>query len=386
MSLLSFKMKFRKRFRERLKRNTSPLCFLLILFYLSISSAQSPLPLSALPPSEFMEMNAESVEKKWGAGWKGILFICDPYCRMISVREDKDWNPPIPNIKVKENQLRGVAKTDPLYPLLIAQFGGSSPSELADVTTLPPKANNDEETIPPYAKPVFEFGYAFSFGSATSSYLTISDTQIQSELKSPLATSTAPLRFIFMKGKPIRFFNMFWQFQFQYLMENASAAALASPGLTITPSQNSMELLGLLMRDGYRVVVGLSQLNQKMTANSNSLTLYSYQTTRTVLNLGVLWKRFLLAYDYSLSANVTEEQNFRTSPIQDSWNAFRLSYYSKNFSAFDFEYGLYGLAESTTGQQESNVNAAIFSTQSSSFKASSTRFEFGIRFGEDLFQ
>lgn len=375
-------------FREKNKRplQSGPLffCFLLVSLRLSLALGQEATVQSSSPL--LVDLSVELIEQKFGAGWKGILFICDPYCRALSVREEKVWVPSLPTLKIKETHIRAVAKSDPLYPLLVGELGNSLSTTVKDSKDGDKDSSAIAENIPPYTQTVFDYGYAFNIGSATSSYLTTSNTQIQSDLKNQITPTSIPIRFSFMKGKPVKFFDTFWQLQLHYLTENATAASGGSTSHQLTAAQDAFHLQGLVMRNGYRVALGLTQLNQKMTSSSDSLTLYSYQTSRMIVNLGLLWKRFLFNYDYSLSANISENQNFRTSPIQESWNAFRVSYYSENFSAFDFEFGLYGLAESTSGKQDSNVNSTIFSAQTSSLQTSSTRFEFGIRFGEDLFQ
>lgn len=360
-----------------------------ITYFLSAHSlyaqTSNTTPLPQKDPNK-KELTADYLNNRLGTGWLGIIFICDPYCEAVSIKVDKSWQPSLKGLPFKESHLKTVAQTDPLYPLLFDNAKG----QLLANESIQLNSSNDRSALnrplPPYAQSPFNFGYAIYTGFSMVEGNFYSNSQIQSELQKVTWMHSMPLRISLMKGSPIALWETYWQLLFDYETKTVDPFTIPSSTQTLSLQEDTTQLRGILMLPSVRGFLTYTQVSQLSQPSGDSLTLYPQLTNRSLLTLGLLWRRYLLEYGKSLNTTIQETQSFRIAPIIENFQLLRLSHYSNNFTVFDYELGFYVVIEGQAFQQNSQITSRVFSQAHSEFKDSLRRIEFGLRFGEDLFQ
>ncbi|MBO9668119.1 MAG: hypothetical protein J7501_15060, partial [Bdellovibrio sp.] len=159
------------------------------------------------------KLSDEEVDQRLGKGWKGIIYICNPYCEFAAIREDGSWNPPLDKIPTDWAHTKLVAQTDPLYPLLVAR----SPV-LPFTTKKLPHVSSEEEsgkiTPPKYAIYNFNWGYSIAGGFLYSQSNWTGNTELQTDLSSKGIQYMPFFQMQLFKGTPSKLWSFWIQHEF----------------------------------------------------------------------------------------------------------------------------------------------------------------------------
>jgi len=351
---------------------------------LSSSISSSPAPPSLVSLTEGV------LTQRLGPEWKGILYVCNPYCQFISLKEINEWKPKLPSLKIQLEHIKGVAHTDPLYPLLISKnpvlpFVQKDKKEDPPLTN--PNIKDQPFVIPSYAKSKFNYAFPITGGLDLQSSTWQSNSQIQSNLSTEDLTAHYFLTFAFIKGQPFQFYKQFIQPQ----LEITNAFQLGSyrtKDLESNISQTLMEIKiqGMVMKKGYKWGMGYLISTEDLKSTKDTLTHYSVNQQNHFLRWLWNYKRYIFTFDYLLSSQIKEAQQYRAEPFKIDRLRLGIEYHTQDFQLFDFDYGLFTSCRISQAQQSAGIDSSIVSQQQSLINVQNISLQLGVRMGEDIFK
>lgn len=299
-----------------------------------MSFAQSTTSKADLNTSSALALvKAEDLAKKLPVNFEGILYNCDPTCTFISIKQNKNWNPPLQNIKTKISILNPdwILKTDPLYALLIKTLPVKPfvSSEEKDDSTKK-KSQAEQLEIPP--KTPFDYGYDIGLKTQYSLIKIESDSNLLSQM-SPNSTPglNENLELNLFRAKPYKLLGQWWQFNLSY-STNLYSSLTTREGVALNKySDTDLSFKFWTMHDGYKIGLKLEQSKSVFKTQNNIMTGFGYSETWQVVGLGILWNRFEFALDYGLSVAVSDELSFRESIQKAQEHKIKFQYCSKDF-------------------------------------------------------
>jgi hypothetical protein len=351
-----------------------------ILLNLNVASVLA----QELPAVETQLLNEKVLSEKLGPDWRGIIYVCDPYCEFISLKETKQWNPSPGQIRIRLEKLKAVAQTDPLYPLLISNFPVLPYVEVKAASVPSEKKKNLDRRKPPpsYAQTSYGLGWSLGLGETLALMRLSSNTEIQTRLASeeyflnPSLHATLALR-------PHRLYR--WWIQHRLEGFYTLGSYQTSDDLEVKTSSQSVVYkainFGRRIRQGPRVTWRTDEVKVK----NDSLTHFSYSWNAYLLGWEAIWRRWSLYGDISLMSTIEERQAFRQAPLKQTWYRVGVGYCSRDFSLFDISFGFCSNFDYAVDKQKAALANNLISSDSQ-IDISRMELGFALRVGEDLFK
>lgn len=342
--------------------------------------------LSSSAFAEEAKLTSKYLNQFLGSEWKGILYACDPYCRFLSLREGRDWNPVLPTEPVELKALKGISHDDPVYPLLVARLPilpyrtgqGEKGAKLSQ--------NAEADNTPPaYTMMPFNYGWEVRLGPKFSQMNSTSDTSVQSDFASKTLVQSYLIILGLMRAKPMRVFGAWFQ---QYLEADVGMGGNYKTSDEIAMSSSSMDLHYQLwyVAPNYKTGLRIGKYQETFTAGTDSISHYSTDQNMIWAGWAVQWQRFLFRLDTNLTSSFHDKQSFRQGPFEQVWYRAGLDYCSRNLSVFDISFGVCGLVSYQTDTQKSKLAPNVFVSDSSEIQRRSISGAIQLRFGQDFFQ
>lgn len=336
--------------------------------------------------AEEVRLSDRSLDQFLGKEWKGILYVCDPYCRFVSIRESQTWNPVLNDEVVDARRIRGISEKDPAYPYLIVEspvFPFLS-QRLKNSDLL--KGKGDGSDIPPkYAQAPFNFAWLLSWGAQVSHASIVSNTSVQSELSPQGAYGGLLLEGALMKGSP----NKLWKFWLQHEVRGTLQVGgqfQTVDGAPVMVSGMEVRYQAWVPQPTYKTGPRLSYFQESLKVNDEVISHYSMDQTSILLGWAFLWRRWELSLDTALSGTIHDTQNFRQGGFARQFYRVGVNYCSRDVSLFDIPFGLCGGAAHTIDQQSSSLAENVYVTHQSKLDISETSLKFMFRIGEDFYR
>lgn len=336
-------------------------------------------------------LSQEYLEKTLGTDWKGIVYVCAPYCRFVSLKEISSWNPGLKDEEVDKENIRLVKNSDPLYPLLVAKqpvlpyvegSEGLAGKDLENALSPPLADLPPAQIVAP-----FGFGWAIQTGIGISQRAFETDTVIQSELapNGPVISNSVQLEM--MKGKPFKFWKFWMQLQGSFLREQSMSFPVTAMNIKTQRSRQTILFNPAVAVGKLKLSPGYLMETETLTTSLDSLGHYGWIRTSHYFRLGYQpSSRWSLSYDYLIRSEVTERQSFRVSPLRLDTMRLNIQYCSRSFEVFDLSFGLCSGVSYLKDQQVADIDPAILEGKSSTLRWSEIQGRVTMRFGEDLFQ
>lgn len=337
-----------------------------------------------LPAVETRLLTDKILSEKLGKDWRGIIYVCDPYCEFISLKESKRWNPMLGDRRVRIEKLKAVAQTDPIYPLLISNF---PVLPYVEVKIMPvsseEKKNADRPRLPPpYAETSYGLGWSLGLGESLALTKLTSNTEIQTSLASKSYVLSTNLRAA-LALRPHSFYSWWIQHRLEGFYSLGSYRTPDNFGV----NTSSQAVVYKAIKFGKRIRQGprFTWRSDEVKVESDSLTHFSYTWDAYLLGWEVIWQRWFMYGDVSLMSSIKERQAFRQSPLKQSWYRVGVGYCSRNFSLFDIDFGLCSNLDYSIDQQRAALAGNLISSNS---QIDISRVELGValRAGEDFFK
>ncbi|UYL07591.1 hypothetical protein B9G69_011095 [Bdellovibrio sp. SKB1291214] len=356
--------------------------FLLVSLTSLSALGQTPAPASS--QGETKKFSNEDIDQRLGKGWKGILYVCNPYCEFVSVREDKSWNPPLEKKDADYEHLKVVAQTDPLYPLLISR---NPVLPFINQKALASKKDSAPYEVKPpsYAVYNFNWGYALSGGSTFTQSSWTGNTQLQKDLSSEGIQYMPFVQAQLMKGKPTRL-RSYW-IQHELFLSYATSPGYKSQdvSLSVSSSQQSLGYQAWLTFPTYKIGPRLIYDNETWETSSNSLQHFSFDRQSYLLGISAKWDHWIINLDTAIMSKISEKQQFRQDPFTLNWYRLKVQKCTQDISLYDITFGFCGGGLFLLDQQQAALASNILLSGESSLNRTDIGAFFSIRFGEDLY-
>jgi hypothetical protein len=347
--------------------------FIISLFLGTYSFAQT-----AQDPNEILD-------QRLGKEWKGIIYICQPFCKFIAIRENTVWNPPLTSAPTDWKHLKSISQTDPIYPLLIV----NAPVLPFVQPRIPHEKSPKEKVIeqpPEYAKMDFKWGFAASGGFHAYQSSWKSNTTLQEDLSSEEFQISPVLLLQFMTGQPNRLFSLWLLHQLDLQIEVTPDYKSGEKGLLVQNQTASLSYQAWFPTRHFKVGPRLTYENEQWTVPANALQHFSFNRQSWLGGISLLWNRWQFILDTTLTSQISEQQTFRQEPLEQKWYRFKLQNCSADLSLFDISFGLCGGVSFLSDQQSAAFADNILIKDESDLKRTDVGAYFLIRIGEDLFK
>jgi hypothetical protein len=353
----------------------------LILFLSAIASAQSQ-----LPPDDISNiLSSENLDSHLGQNWKGIIYVCNPFCEFISLRENRSWNPPVPTVSTPWKNIKAISQSDPLYPLLITK----NPI-LPFVTRKPnieePNKDMIAEQPPKEMSRDFNWGFALSGGFVFSQSNWSGNTVLQEDLSSR-GVQYAPTAVLqVMKGQPTHLWKWWVLHQLDLQATFSPDYKAKDENVQIQNQEFSLTYQPWFQFKNFKVGPHLVNNIEGWTVPSNSIQHFSFNRTSWLGGISFLWSHWLFSFDTSLASQISEQQQFRQAPFSLKWYKVKIQKCTTDISLFDITFGVCGGLTILSDQQNAAFADNIIIQGTSELNRRDTDVYFLIRIGEDLFQ
>ncbi|WP_413557675.1 hypothetical protein [Bdellovibrio sp. HCB209] len=339
---------------------------------------------TAVAETEAPKFSDEEIEQRLGKGWKGILYVCNPYCEFVSVREDSSWNPPVGKRTADWDHLKTVAQSDPLYPLLISRN-----PVLPFINQRQQALDKDKTTFevkpPKYAVYNFNWGYSVAGGMLYSQSSWTGNTELQKDLSSEGIQYMPFVQVQIMRGKPSRL-KSYW-IQHEVNLQFATSPGYKSQDVSLAVS-NSQQSLGYQawvtypeFKLGPRLIYDLESWN----VSTNSLQHFSFDRQSYLLGFSAKWNHWMVNLDTAIMSTISEKQEFRQSPFTLNWYRLKVQKCTQDMNLFDITFGLCGGGLILLDQQKAAFASNILLSEDTSMNRLDFGAFFSIRIGEDLY-
>lgn len=361
----------------------------MLLFFVSIFFCTHGLAQSAPPAAPSQEgppaLTADELDNKLGKDWKGILYVCNPFCEFISVRENKIWNPNLPKINPKWENIKTISQTDPLYPLLVMR-DPVLPFMMKKAKTADNSKNKTLEEPPKYAALDFNWGFAFSGGMEFSQSNWGGNTVLQQDLSSEGIQYTPTGLVQVMKGQPTKLWKWWVLHQLDLQFSLSPNYKSKEETLHIQHQETSFMYQMWFPSKNFKIGPRLAYNTEQWSVPTNSLQHFSFDRKSWLGGVSLLWKHWLFAFDTSLISQISEQQNFRQEPFTLNWYRLKAQKCSADITLFDISFGLCGGATVLLDQQSAAFADNILIPGKSNLNRTDLGAYFLIRIGEDLYQ
>ncbi len=353
------------------------------LFIFSVSARG--LHAQEVPAVETQLLSEKILSELLGATWQGIVYVCDPYCEFISLREVDHWNPTVGERRLRLDKLKTVAKTDPIYPLLISQNPVLPFVEQKAQLTLEEKQKAEEKlkAPPPYALTSYGLGWSLNLGETAELMSLSSNTEIQSEL-APKEYFLKPTFSGMLALRPHRFYSYWLQHRLQLQMQTASYST--SDAVSVKTSSQAFTYRVLNFGKRYRTGPRITMRKDEVSVGSDSLTHFSYSWDAYLVGWEIQWRRWSAYLDMSLKSSVKEKQSFREAPLNQTWYRAGVGYCSRDFSVFELSFGLCSQFDYSIDKQKAALASNLSSSTDSQIDISRMEIGISLRVGEDFFK
>jgi hypothetical protein len=343
--------------------------------------AQTPVP--APEQSETKKFSNEDIDQRFGKGWKGILYVCNPYCEFVSVREEKTWNPPLEKRDADFDHLKVVAQTDPLYPLLISRNPVlpfiNQKAQASKKDTLP-----YEIKPPQYAVYNFNWGYAVSGGSTFIQSSWTGNTQLQKDLSSEGIQYMPFVQAQLMKGKPTQLRSLWIQHELFFSYGSSPGYKSQDVNLAVSSSQQALGYQAWITFPNYKIGPRFIYDSESWSTSTNSLQHFSFERQSYLLGISAKWNHWMLNFDTAIMSKITEQQQFRQDPFTLNWYRLKVQKCTQDISLYDITFGFCGGGLVLLDQQQAALTPNILLSGNSSLDRTDIGAFFSIRIGEDL--
>lgn len=329
-------------------------------------------------------LSPESLAQHLGQNWRGILYVCNPFCEFISLREGKAWNPPVDKIPADWKHVKTVAKTDPLYPLLIMRdpvLPFVNPA-LADEPTV---ATPILEIPPQYASYPFAWGLALSGGVNLFESHFSGNSTLQENLSSQGVQYAPTFLVQAMRGKPSAIGKWWFQHEFDLQASLAPNYVSQNPSMHTENLQYSLAYQIWIPHPDFRWGLHLIYDHDEWDVGTNSLQEFSFTRQSYLGGLDFQWNHYMVVLDTSLMSTISEQQQFRQSPFTLQWYRLKVQKCSRDLTLFDITFGLCGGLSFVEDQQKAAFANNILLNEQSTLNHNDINTYFLIRIGEDLY-
>lgn len=337
-----------------------------------------------LPRSETQLLNDKILVQKLGKDWRGIIFVCDPYCEFISLKEEQLWNPAIGERRIRLEKLQAVAQTDRLYPLLITHLPVLPfvESKGGDQGIMDQNAAEKLRPPPEYAVTSYGIGWSLRIGEKLTFMQLSSNTEIQSAL-APEKYFLLPSLMGTLALRPHGFYK--WWIQHSLEGNFATGTYQTKDAFEVNTSSQYATYKMLNFGRQFRTGPRLTWRTEAVKLKSDSLTHFSYTWNSYLLGWEAVWNRWSLTGDFSVMNSMKERQSFRESPLRQTWFRLGTGYCSRDFSIFDIRFGFCSNLDYIADRQKAGLSNNLIASES---KIDINRWELGIslRVGEDFFK
>lgn len=335
-----------------------------------------------------IQLNAESINEAIGTEKPGIVFLCNPYCEFLSLKEKEVWVPtPLIQIEGKAN-LKFISKEDRLYPLLVSSFpilpyvDNSTSSHQNKEKSEVSKA----ELKPDYAKFHLDLGWSLTAQGGVFSLKSNSNTQALQAVEPKSLVPAAAIELRFIKGNSYSIFGGWLQHSLNISYSRSIPYGNDQNTIKSTWSQLQGEFDTYLMRPQFKWILRIFQDQVTFKPETDSLTLYGFEKKWIGIGIGLQFKRSQFVLGYPLKATINEKQSFRTGPFEYQGLSLKTRYCSGNLSLFDLEFGICAELRGLYDRQNAYINSNIQSGIQSKIEQTELAALIGIRIGEDLFR
>lgn len=361
---------------------------ILLVFGTFEAYAKSDSTLKNSKDENFKILTKDFLDNKMGRPWKGLLYICNPYCEFLSVKEAENWIPKPKEVEMDTTKLKFIAKEDPIYPLLIKSSPVLPYIDSKNVKETNPEKGQKDNTpgIPKYAEMPFNIGWAAGLGSYLSFSNLSSTSSIQSDMNDTKGRPGLNLTGGVMLGKSKYIFGQWIQNQLYLDIHAGEIFKTRNGDKKFSVSKNLIYHQVLITTPKFKhgPVYGVLQESIKTTLDS----IESYSQSRNIIWLG--WSLFInrigLEFSTNLISKISESLSFRQSPLEEKWYKLSANYCSKNTPVFDILLSFCGNYIYENDIQTSALNPEIFLQDKMTLSRESHTFTFIVKFGEDFRQ
>lgn len=338
------------------------------------------------PPNESAEtLTPEIIDQKLGKQWKGLIYICQPFCKFISIRENATWNPPIAAVTGDLSQLKSISHTDPLYPLLVMREP-VLPFVLAKASKEKTPQDRVIESPPSYAKMDFDWGFATYGGLHIYQSNWKSNTALQEDLSAEDMQYAALLMLQVMNGRPTKLGSLWILHQLDLQFELSPEYKSKEKALVVQNQIMSLSYQAWFPTPRFKIGPHITYENENWSVPTNTLQHFSFNRQSWVGGVSLLWNRWLVAFDTSLASQMSEQQPFRQEPFNLKWYRLKMQNCSANLSLFDISFGLCGGLSFLSDQQTAAFADNILIQGDSDLNRTDLGAFFLIRIGEDFYK
>lgn len=252
----------------------------------------------------------------------GALFVCNPFCQVVGLKLGTDWKPDLISVRVNSKNMKLMDVDDPLFPILFPE----NKTEANIASSQRRRARRERTTLAAMAKKIeaekaekalrvpktaFENAIRYGLNGRYTFVLQNSDNNVQSDFKPQSGLMNFDLNFAYYRGKPLRAFQQWIQFEAgldqtlfatQASLENDSKLELA---------RSRMYFITWVRGNPFNWGIKLSQVKQDYKVSQNTLTGFSFSENSQYIGLAYKYKRFRYDIDYGLGYKISETQPFR---------------------------------------------------------------------------
>lgn len=331
------------------------------------------------------EISTEDLDQKLGKQWKGLIYLCQPFCKFISIREGAAWNPPLASLKADWSHIKPIAQSDPLYPLLISREP-VLPFVLAKASQEKTPKDQIIESPPSYAKMDFNWGFAASAGLHIFQSNWQSNTALQEDLSSSEIQYGPLLQLQVMNGRPSKLGSLWVLHEVDFELELSPEYKSDEKGLIVQNQNMTLRYQAWFPNPQFKIGPHLSYESEQWSVPTNTLQHFSFDRQSWVGGVSILWNRWLASVDTSLVSQLSEKQPFRQEPFNLQWYRLAVQNCSADLSLFDISFGLCGGMKVVSDQQKAAFADNILIQGDSSLNRTDLGAYFLIRFGEDFYK
>jgi len=329
-------------------------------------------------------LSKDFLVQKYGVDFRGILYICDPYCRFLSLREDDSWNPNPEGQTVNEQRITVVRQSDPEYPLLIKRF------PVYPYLRKNPKGEEDLSNLTAYERQLIREGQSwvseYQLGLYTSMMDVKSDSQLQSDFEPEGWQSGWSAKLDMRRIRWTKLWRLRWK-NLLHLGYSSSFSGKLKNSKDLNTQSMNLAFNFILPYNSERWGI-LTQVRQKKaTLSGDDLSSFGYSELLGFLGLGYYRESLRLQLLTNFFSSMKDSQGFRTAPYEQSVYVLDVETCTRDITIFDFSTSYCFAYQGEWNQQKSAVaNNIISGSDNVKMTTLSHMFFITMRFGERMWQ
>lgn len=268
--------------------------------------------------------SAESLGSQVPENFNGALFVCAPYCELLSVRNDGIWKPDLSSVMVFSKNVMLLDRSDPLFASLMGDSApsdtdpGLASSEVVSSAKSKQSENPDAAVAERKSQRIrhrWRAGAGIEYLQMTSN----SNGNLQTDLKPGSQPLILSLDVGYKLGTPLLFLTKRWQFEVDYTQDVYGTKVSLPTGASMDIKKYRLSGIVWVKEKHFSWGLRLSLFNEAVGVSQNTLQAFSFNEQSVLIGPVFQYRRLQVGLDYGVGYKLEEKQ-----PVRDQLKSDRV--------------------------------------------------------------